>query len=271
MIPGASPISTPPSAVTCTVVHPPPVVPPTDPGSGGGGGSGGGLPPGGSPVVPPTGAPVGTGGSPVIDPNPSQPPVLQPFDFAVIRYSWGPANGRDLDSRTIITTPPVAGEVGWHRGFYVPPVDGQQIGGTNPGVPPPSPVFLTWAGDNTTDNDSEGVLVDFAALSAAYPAAPIIVIQMRANWYGETFSIGKDGKITLSFDTYLGGSMTLVPSGNAFTFENVGGQSIDHLQSPAPIQLHTDSNEDPATEGETVAVLTYNVASKRATVEFLTP
>ena len=162
---------------------------------------------------------------------------LNPFDFAIIRYSWTSINGQDLDTRTSITTPP--------RNIIV------GVGASRSNM---DSTYLTWCGDNTSSFGSEAVLVDFNALSAAYPEVENIVIQMAGNWY----SSRADGYFTVQFATYLGGTMT--PSG--YDFVNTGGVLVD--STSVIVNVTSQINDDVL--GDSVGTLRYNTANKTAQI-----
>ena len=173
-------------------------------------------------------------------------PLAQPFDFAVVRYAWTAANGRDLDTRTAITTPPRNQDVGWSRGAT-------DLGG--------AAAYLQWGGDNTTPTGDEAVLIDFAALTRDYPQATEFVIRLRSFWYhaGYDPANGTDGKFTIEFATYLGGIMT--QSGTDFV--NAGGTARQNIA----IQRQSFTNSVVAdVDGDDMATLVYTVATKQAAI-----
>ena len=169
-----------------------------------------------------------------------QSTALQAFDFAVIRYQWAAADGRDLDTRTALVDPAVEGDVGWSRQTQVPAS----------GAPGP---FLMWGGDNTTPAGAEAVLVNFAAIAAAYPAAATITIRLRANWYGER----DDGQINLQFATYLGGTMQGPVN---YDFVNQDGAAVQVVNSSINVTSVGAANLD----GMDCGTLVYTPATKAA-------
>ena len=58
------------------------------------------------------------------------PVILEKFDFAILRYIWTSAGGRDLDTRTYISSPARNVVVGWNKNNN-------------------DDVYLQWGGDNT--------------------------------------------------------------------------------------------------------------------------
>ena len=162
----------------------------------------------------------------------SNPKVLfEDFDYAVIRYRWNEGNGRDLDTRTSITVPSRGTEVGWDRAA----TDGS---------------YLQWGGDNT-GSGVEAVLLDVKSLSRDYSSVPNIEVAIKAFW----FSSSNNGNISLEFETYIGGSM--IKSG--YDFVNSGGVLTNSIATT----VNTFSSNRA---GELLARLTYNVASKNATL-----
>ena len=122
-------------------------------------------------------------------------------------------------------------------------------------------VYLQWGGDNTTPTGDEAVLIDFAALTRDYPNTPQFVIRMRTFWYGEGYSPteNRDGKFTIEFATYLGGTMQQ----QGLDFINVGGTTQQDVFLPR----QSFTNEVGANvDGDDMATLVYTVATKQAVV-----
>ena len=182
----------------------------------------------------------------LVEPAPSTPALTATFDTAVFRYAWGPANGRDLDTRTAITDPSRNVVVGWARAA-------QDAQGAS--------VYLQWGGDNTSPTGDEAVLVDFAALTRDYPQATEFKVDLGAFWYGPGFDAanGTDGKFTIEFATYLGG--TTAQSGTDFV--NTGGTARQDLVLAR--QSYTDS-VGADVDGDPMATLVYTVATKQAVI-----
>lgn len=169
--------------------------------------------------------------TPTITPSATAGSIVNPFDFAVIRYSWNANNGRDLDTRTAVEVPARLVDVGWSR-------------------QPNDLTYLTWGGDNTTTQGPEAVLIDFNALAAAYPDITEFQIRMRTFWY----SLRVDGNITVTFETYLGGTMQKV----GFDFVNSGGvrtgEVIAYVNSP--------TGQSGNIDGDNIGTLIYDAANK---------
>ncbi len=173
---------------------------------------------------------------------------FNPFDFAIIRYSWTDTQGRDLDTRTALLDVDVSvdgRDVGWPsgtRGYTVSGVSGN---------------YLQWGGDNTDPAGTESVLVDFTRIAADFPALADITVRMRANWYGARYT----GDFTLQFATYLGGTMMA----DGTDFLNVGGAIVTDLSRPANVVSNIAGDVD----GQDVATLTYHIATRTASLTML--
>lgn len=178
--------------------------------------------------------------TPTISVTPTQGSFNQPFDYALIRYTWGPSDGRDLDTRTAVATPSRLIDVGWDRAS----TDGN---------------YLTWGGDNTSTNGPEAVLVNFKDLASDYPDLTEFVIRMRIFWYGEKY----DGNVGVNFQTYLGGTME--HTGTDFT--NVGGT----LVNDAVIYVNTPIQQSENNDGYDIGTLSYDPVTKYAFFTVLSP
>lgn len=237
----ADPIITDPVAPNCALVRPPLV--PTDP-------------------VPPPGV---RGPSPILTGPTSTgtPPALTlPFDFAVIRYQWTSADGRDLDTRTAVSNPSRLNDVGWHRNITDPTTGILPACQFSPAPSDTSPYYLVHGGDNCVDG-VEAVLVDFAKLVADFPLQTSFSIRLRAYWYNfgydPTAVPPRDGRITAQFQTYLGGTMTHV----GYDFVNVGGTVRETIS--VPVQLYTNT-VGADVDGDEAGTLVYNPSTKQATI-----
>ena len=161
--------------------------------------------------------------------------VIKGFDFAVMRYRWLPSGGRDLDTRTYITTPDRSNrKVGWTR-----------LKNDNS--------YLIWNEDNT-GTGVESVLIDIGKIIIDYPAESIINIKMDAFWYN---SLG-DGKLYLEFVTFKGGQMVV----SGYDWINIGGLAIQILTLP----VDTLVNRSEDIDGENLATLSYDTSLKTGTL-----
>lgn len=160
--------------------------------------------------------------------------IIKDFDFAVMRYKWLQSGGRDLDTRTYITTPDRSNrKVGWAR-----------LKNDNS--------YLIWNEDNT-GSGVESVLIDIGKLKLDYPSEPILNIKMDAFWYNQ---LG-DGKINLEFVTFKGGSMAI----SGYDWVNQGGLPIQILTLPVNTLVTMADDID----GENLATLSYDTLLKKGT------
>jgi hypothetical protein len=178
--------------------------------------------------------------TPTVTPTPTPGSFNQPFDFALVRYTWNAGDGTDLDTRTAIIVPPRNIDVGWSRAD----VDG---------------TYLNWGGDNTSPNGPEAVLIDFNSLSTDYPDIDDFSIRLRLNWY----STRLDGNVGIQFQSYLGGTMQ--HSGTDFV--NVGGQ----LVNDATVYVNCVSNSAGNVDGSDIGTLNYDSGTKTASFIPLVP
>ena len=158
---------------------------------------------------------------------------LQDFDYAVLRYIWSDNSGFDLDTRTQLQ---IQGRdnlvLGWNR--YSKDAD-----------------YLEWAGDNTASGQ-ESILVNMSKLSSDFGGQ--IKIEFAGFWYGER----KSGQVVLEFTTYKGGSMTT----EAYSWVNQGGTVVQNLSLTCNVVL-SNNTQDRDSEGQKLAVLNYDVLSKK--------
>ena len=149
-------------------------------------------------------------------PDVPEPPkdehVLQPFDYAVIRYIWTEEGGADLDTRTAIISPPRNQIVGW----------GKQTADEN---------FLVWSGDNT-GSGVESVLLDMKALKTNYPTQKLFEIEFKAFWYATKLS----GRFQLQVETYKNGEMVQ----DGYNFINEGGITLQTMLMDATVDPSHD-------------------------------
>lgn len=178
--------------------------------------------------------------TPTITPSPTAGSFNQPFDFALIRYTWTIPDGRDLDTRTAITTPARNIDVGWNRSN----TDGN---------------YLIWGGDNTSELGPEAVLVDFNKLVTDFPSITDFVIRLRTFWYGTRVT----GNVGIVFQSYLGGTMQHVGT----DFVNVGGTLVNQ----ATIYINSPTQTSSNVDGDDIGTLTYDSTSKTATFQPLIP
>jgi hypothetical protein len=192
-----------------------------------------------TPLVTPTPTPTVTRSltltpspTPSITPSSTPGSFNQPFDYALVRYTWTPNDGTDLDTRTAIIDPPRNVDVGWSRSN----TDG---------------IYLTWGGDNTSPSGPEAVIIDFNQLAEDYQQEDF-TIRLRLNWYGQRVS----GNVGVQFQSFLGGTMQ--QSGTDFI--NVGGL----LVNDAVVYVNCASNTAGNVDGSDIGTLVYDSTNKTA-------
>ena len=125
-------------------------------------------------------------------------------DFLVFRYNFGASNGTDLDTRSQLLTPTTAGPYGFCSG------------GTS------SPYFQ-WGGDNM-GSGLESILINVAAIKAAFPGQNLITFSCKTWWFGSR----GDGNMNMNAEGYQGGTMNHV----GFNFTNSGGTLLGTYSFP---------------------------------------
>jgi hypothetical protein len=155
-------------------------------------------------------------------------------DFLVVRYKF--LDGADLDTRTQLVinginevpnpSRVVGAVVGWNRGS-------EFRSGTN------NAVLYRWGGDNT-GRGFESVLIDIAAIRAAYPGF-FFNGYCKAFWY----SLRQSGNVWLSVTSYKGGVM----HSDGPDFVNVGGRVTAEVSRTGNVLSTLNSGEREAGEG----------------------
>ena len=165
--------------------------------------------------------------------NASYPYYIQfePIDSLIIRYYWTEADGRDLDTRTAITTPSREIDVGWSRAAT-------------------DDSYLEWGGDNTGVG-YEAVRIDFEQLGKDYPDTERLVIRMRAFWYGSR----SNGDMNVEFTGYAGGRMIK----EGYNWRNSGGYTERSITVARNVQTAQSSDID----GEELGTAVYTFSSKQ--------
>jgi len=169
--------------------------------------------------------------------------ILNPFDYAVLSYQLMPGGGQDLDTFTGMYDNGTIYDntyVGFGQGSKIP------NNSTNP--------FLTWGGDNTSNNGVESVLVNFNAISEEFPDLETIKIRMNAVWYSSKGT----GDIQVALKTYLGGTMQQ----NGYDFVNIGGDIVDNFTIYRNVQVQ--SHNANINQSSNVGNVTYDVETKQA-------
>ena len=158
------------------------------------------------------------------------------FDYLVVSYSWRSGNGQDLDTRTSIVEPSRNIEVGWAKDS----ADNE---------------YLLWGGDNTAGEGSEAVLINTKDLINDFPNLKSVKVLLKAFWYS---SVG-DGRFSLNFKTYKGGTMS--PDGS-YNFLSVDGTLIDYFT----ITCYTLSQDK---NGVPLGTLDIDLVNKKSTFTVL--
>ena len=158
---------------------------------------------------------------------------VQDFDYAVIKYKWTNQGGKDLDTRTYISTPNRSnvGVVGWGR--LANDAD-----------------YLSWNDDNR-GSGVEGILVNILNLKRDFPGQKDFVISLAAFWFDKKYS----GDLNIEVNTYRGGTM----SRSGYDWQNAGGTLVQNLSFDANTQLQIQESE---TAGTPLGVLSYNTDTK---------
>ena len=165
-------------------------------------------------------------------------------DYMVLNYKW--TDGDDLDTRTRIVVPDIGQTT---QSTYI----GWSLQGVWPTTGTP---ILTWGGDNTNVG-YEAVLLNVAALKAAYPSASTMTVDLRAFWY----SVVGTNDVVLDAILWKGGTPIAQGSGGnpAFSFTNPTATATQYVVSVGkPITLATQAS---STSGERVGTLTYNLST----------
>lgn len=175
---------------------------------------------------------------PIIDASDGSESALEDFDFAVVRYRWEPSAGRDLDTRTFISTPNrKTNTVGFARRYS-------------------DYDYLIWNNDNL-QSGVEAVLFSADNFIRDFPLDSNIAIDLCAYWYNTVYT----GDLQVEFTTYKGGVMK--KDANTFNFVNEGGATIQRLIINTNTMLEIPNG---TTDGEHLATLTYNATSRTGTL-----
>ena len=171
--------------------------------------------------------------------------TLNEFDYLVVRYKWALGAGSDLDTFTgYINTGTSLDNVfmGYGRSPYELPSGANYQN-----------AYIGWAGDNTSNNGVEAILVNFSKVTQDFPNLPAVTLRMAAAWYGQKSS----GNIDMEIVTYLGGTMQKV----GFDIQNVGGVLVQSIQFPKyiPDPPHWTNNINMVTA---VGFVTYYKSNK---------
>ena len=164
--------------------------------------------------------------------QPPGDPPLRDIDFLVVRYSWSAADGRDLDTRTMVVRPPNNIDVGWNR--------------NESGTP-----YILWGSDNV-DIGYEAVLIDIRALRGDFPDETEFRLRLRAFWYASRDA----GNFTVEFTGYRGGVMEKGIDG--FNWVNRDGVEERSITVRRNVATVTPTDVD----GEDIGIARYVVATR---------
>ncbi len=199
--------------------------------------------------------------------------INEPFDYMVIRYNILDPNSIDIDTRTAIvnsgyqgdyievsnsiadtkgalripSTPLDGNDVGWDRGEFISSTTGN--------------VYITWGGDNQTNQGGESILVDLKKLSNDLNYLNDITIRLRSYFFD---TLG-NGKIELEVSTYKGGVMQQVGT----DFINVGGFLVQTIKSPRVITTSLNGSNFNI-NGDEMGTIVFNVENSNAILTDLT-
>lgn len=173
-----------------------------------------------------------------VEPEPEE--VVVDADYLVIRYVFGPEDGRDLDTRTRVVTPLLApvNYMGWYRDAWV----------SRPGGVLGS-LYCQWGGDNT-GTGVESVLIDVREFAAEFPESTLS-IETRAFWFGERLR----GNCDLTVDVYKGGVMSLAN----YEFVNLGGELVATVVGTYNV---TNAVSDGYNDGDLLTHICYHIPSR---------
>jgi len=152
-------------------------------------------------------------------------------DYLVITYQFDQNGGKDLDTKTEITTPTHIGPLGWGQG-------NNDMG-----------AGLTWSGDNT----GYGVESCFVDLTK-FGTKDLVTIQCAAFWFSRRAS----GEMSLDVRAYEGGTMKLM---HPFQFVNEGGNETAFVSFNGNVRAE-GKNKNLA---ESIGYITYDKKTKRLT------
>ena len=161
-------------------------------------------------------------------------------DYIMLTYEF--TDGLDLDTRTRIVTPDVGQNtqlkyLGWSRLLQYPET----------GTP-----YEIWSGDNQ-GTGFESVLFDISLFKTIYPLENILVIDARCFWFN-TVGINP---VNVAATLWKGG----LPIKNSFLWENPTATEIFQINSVGKIITLAPTTDKPASSGERVATLTYNLSN----------
>lgn len=177
--------------------------------------------------------------------------LIPEFDYLVLRYAWAATAGSDFDTATgFVDTglPDVDGKlVGWSRQYQYTQ---ERVGD-----------YLIHGGDNMSSGQ-ESALINMGTLLAGgnFNILPdLIHLDIYGNWYLRK----GDGKVTVSFTAYKGGTM----SKDGFNFINTGGQEVYTGAETTTVNASGENNFEHIRELYTkIATMEYNKTERTCVI-----
>ena len=148
-------------------------------------------------------------------------------DYLIITYQFDRNGGRDLDTKTQLTSPRNSLPIGFCDK------------NTNQND-------IIWSGDNT-GYGVESVLIDLTKFSAN----AVVSVLCKAKWYGTKSS----GNMSIDIKAYLGGQMDL----RDYQFFNIGGE----LTAELSFSEHVTEAESACPINEIIGTVSYNKGNMR--------
>lgn len=177
--------------------------------------------------------------------------LIPEFDYLVLRYGWAATSGSDFDTATgFVDTglSDVDGKlVGWSRQYQYTQ---ERVGD-----------YLIHGGDNMSSGQ-ESALINMGTLLAGgnFTRLPeLIHLDIYGNWYLRK----GDGKVTVSFTAYKGGTM----SKDGFNFINTGGQEVYTGSETTTVTASGENNFEHIRQLYTkIATMEYNKTERTCVI-----
>ena len=150
-----------------------------------------------------------------------------PADYLIITYQFSSLGGRDLDTRTGISSPLNVGPLGYCD---------QGTSGDS---------YIFWSGDNT-GTGVESCMIDLTKFNAN----DVIQINCSGLWW----SLRNNGDMSLDIKAYEGGTMSL----HGYQFVNTGGQQSAETSFSGNVHASGGRCESM----ESIGTITYNKRNK---------
>jgi hypothetical protein len=160
--------------------------------------------------------------------------LIFPADYLIITYHFDRTSGKDLDTKTEITSPRNIGPIGYFHS--------RNINQTQP--------HLIWSRDNT-GYGVESCLIDLTK----FGANDLVAAECSAIWFSKRLS----GDMSLDVKAYEGGTMSIAN----FQWSNTGGRQTAESSFEGNVR-NTGQNVNLL---ELVGKITYDKARKKLTFE----